>query len=127
MKPPYEYRAHLVRVIDGDTIDVIIDLGFGVMFGNERDPRRLRLADVDTPELRSRDAAEREQAQEAKQLVERLLGGLEAPLMIQTIKTRAGKERQTFGRYVAKVWFEMSGVWSCLNDRLIEEGYGSKG
>jgi len=127
----YTYRAELVRVIDGDTIDVIIDLGFGIMFGNERAPRRLRLAGIDTPELRSKDEAARAAAQTAKQFViDTLSRAFTSTLRIETIKTRKGVERQTFGRYVAKVWLSSKlDEWECLNDLLVTEGHAkvSKG
>ena len=51
----YEYRAKLLRVIDGDTVDVDIDLGFGVWMHKER----IRLYGIDTPESRTRDKVEK--------------------------------------------------------------------
>ena len=47
----YEYRCKIVKVIDGDTVDVDIDLGFGVWLHKER----IRLYGIDTPESRTRD------------------------------------------------------------------------
>lgn len=124
MIPPYEYKATLVRVIDGDTVDAIIDLGFGIMFGNDRAPQRLRFAGIDTPELNSKDPAERVRAEEAKQFVIDAFADSVSPFfMIKTIKTAAGKERQTFGRFVAKIYVEAEeGVWQCLNELLVSEG-----
>ena len=51
----YEYRCSIVKVIDGDTVDVDIDLGFGVWMTNER----VRLYGIDTPESRTRDLDEK--------------------------------------------------------------------
>ena len=51
----YEYRIKVVRVIDGDTVDVDIDLGFGVWMHKER----VRLYGIDTPESRTRDKVEK--------------------------------------------------------------------
>ena len=51
----YEYRCKVVRVIDGDTVDVDIDLGFGVWLHKER----VRLYGIDTPESRTRDLEEK--------------------------------------------------------------------
>ena len=51
----YEYRCNIVKIIDGDTVDVDIDLGFGVWMTNER----VRLYGVDTPESRTRDLEEK--------------------------------------------------------------------
>ena len=51
----YEYRCEITRVVDGDTVDVDIDLGFGVWLRDER----VRLVGVDTPESRTRDKVEK--------------------------------------------------------------------
>ena len=51
----YEYRCKIVRVVDGDTVDVDIDLGFGVWLHKER----VRLHGIDTPESRTRDLEEK--------------------------------------------------------------------
>ena len=60
----YEYKAKLVRVIDGDTIDCIIDLGFDV-----RLKERIRLKGIDTPETRTRDLEEKKRGFAAKERV----------------------------------------------------------
>jgi hypothetical protein len=51
----YEYRATLLKIVDGDTVDVDIDLGFGVVLSNQR----IRLYGIDTPESRTRDLEEK--------------------------------------------------------------------
>ena len=51
----YEYRCKIVKVIDGDTVDVDIDLGFGIWMRGER----VRLLGIDTPESRTRDLEEK--------------------------------------------------------------------
>ena len=51
----YEYKCKLVKVVDGDTIDVDIDLGFGVWMRNQR----IRLYGIDTPESRTSDKVEK--------------------------------------------------------------------
>ena len=51
----YEYRARLVKVVDGDTVDVDIDLGFGIWMKDER----VRIMGIDTPESRTRDKVEK--------------------------------------------------------------------
>ena len=51
----YEYRVKILRVVDGDTVDVDIDLGFGVWMHKER----VRLYGIDTPESRTRDLEEK--------------------------------------------------------------------
>jgi micrococcal nuclease len=51
----YEYRAKILRVVDGDTVDVDIDLGFGIVLANER----VRIMGIDTPESRTSDKTEK--------------------------------------------------------------------
>ena len=66
----FEYRCQVVRVIDGDTVDVDIDLGFGVWLKKER----VRLVGIDTPESRTRDLEEKKY--DAKGKFGRILGEL---------------------------------------------------
>ena len=66
----YEYRVKIVRVIDGDTVDVDIDLGFGIWIHNER----VRIMGIDTPESRTRDLVEKLFGLAAKARLEELLG-----------------------------------------------------
>ncbi len=58
----YEYRVKIVKVVDGDTVDVDIDLGFGVWLKKQR----IRLFGIDTPESRTRDKEEKKYGLAAK-------------------------------------------------------------
>ena len=60
----YEYRCKILKVIDGDTVDVDIDLGFGVWMHKER----VRLHGIDTPESRTRDLVEKKYGLEKNRL-----------------------------------------------------------
>lgn len=100
----YEYRARCVKVVDGDTFDFEVDLGFRIVH-----TIRVRLKDVDTPEMNSKNAAEREHAKEAKTLCIDLM--LEPcahvmcaghPVVIKTEKDKIG----IYGRYTAAVTLE---------------------
>ena len=62
----YEYKCKIVKIIDGDTVDVDIDLGFGVWLHKER----IRLYGIDTPESRTRDLEEKKYGLKAKEMVE---------------------------------------------------------
>ena len=64
----YTYKAKLMRVVDGDTVDAEIDLGFGVFM-----KQRIRLYGINTPESRTRDLEEKEKGLKAKARVEELL------------------------------------------------------
>ena len=101
----YEYECKIVRVVDGDTIDVDIDLGFNHWIHNER----IRLFGVDCPECRSRDKEEKAAGIAAKKFVTRRLqlGGT------YTVSTQ-GKGK--FGRYLGVISDEAGSV----NDALIE-------
>lgn len=113
-RPNYTYRAVLDRVIDGDTIDVWINLGFrSLVF------KRLRLIDIDTDELRDPLTERKERAQSAKARVEEILGNADR-IYVQTVLDATGK----FGRVLAWVWYEVDGKEPvCLNYQLLNEGY----
>ena len=66
----YEYRVNVVKVVDGDTVDVDIDLGFGVWLKDER----VRIMGIDTPESRTRDKVEKKFGLAAKARLKSLLG-----------------------------------------------------
>lgn len=87
------FRAVGQRAIDGDTIDVMIDLGF---FMYSYTP--IRIVDIDTGELRSSDPVERVMAKKAKSLVAEIIEG--KPLIVETVK-----QSPTFGRFVCEVYF----------------------
>jgi endonuclease YncB( thermonuclease family) len=66
----YNYKVKVVRVIDGDTVDVMIDLGFNVWIEN-----RIRLFGIDAPETRTKDLEEKEKGNASKVRLEELLSG----------------------------------------------------
>jgi micrococcal nuclease len=85
---PFVYNAILERVVDGDTIDVTLDLGFNVFLKKQR----CRLAGIDTPESRTRDLAEKKLGLEAKARLTELCG--------HTLKIKS-LGRGKFGRILA--------------------------
>ena len=87
----YEYRASIVKIIDGDTVDVDIDLGFNVVLKDER----VRIAGIDTPESRTRDLEEKKFGLAAKGRVKDLLGK-SCVLKTSINKKRRGYERQVW-------------------------------
>ena len=93
----YEYICKIVRVVDGDTVDVDIDLGFGVWMHNER----VRLHGIDTPESRTRDLEEKKFGLLAKDQVKHFLpeGSIQT---LVTVKDKVGK----FGRILGKFKIE---------------------
>jgi micrococcal nuclease len=107
----YKYKAKSVRVVDGDTIDLDIDLG---MFVHRFD--RTRLYGIDTPEIRGASKAEGLKSMEfVKTAVGEAMTAV--PLWVETFIDKNEK----YGRLLAKVWYEKSGVMVCLNDELCEQ------
>ena len=111
----YTFRGKCVNVVDGDTVDCLIDVGFGMYT-----KQRLRLHGVNTPEKRSKDPLEKELAKIAENYVAQMI--LDKDVMVQTYKD------DSFGRYLARVYIlreDEAEVYDCLNDLLIENGLGA--
>ena len=113
----YEYFVKEVKnVVDGDTIDVVIDLGFDILFAS-----RVRLAGIDTPESRTKDLAEKELGLKAKQFTEDWLVGRDW-VFVNTIPDKNDK----YGRVLAKIYSsdKIDDVaTACLNTDIIQSGY----
>lgn len=101
----YIYKAHVVDVYDGDTITVDIDLGLNTWIKGVK----LRLARIDTPELRG---TEREEGLRVRDYVRDMI--LDKDVIIQTFKDATGK----YGRYIVEVTINETN----LNDHLLENG-----
>jgi micrococcal nuclease len=109
----YEYRVKKVtNVVDGDTIDVEIDLGFNVSFSS-----RVRLAGIDTPESRTTDKAEKVLGLEAKEYLKSKIK--DAKLVV--IKTEKPDSSEKYGRILG--WLYVDGNTISINDQMIEDGY----
>lgn len=115
----YEYRCKVVKVIDGDTVDVDIDLGFGIWQMDER----VRIMGIDTPESRTRDKVEKKFGLAAKAKLKELLKGT------PTLKTQINKHGEDmkgkFGRILGDFKIER---WEnrpaeLVTDIMIAEGH----
>ena len=106
----YRYKAKLMRVVDGDTADAMIDLGFDVWIS-----QRLRFKGVDTWEKRTRDLQEKEKGILASEYTEKMLSKNNGEFTIQSY----GKGK--FGRVLAEIFIE--GEETSLNKLLIENGH----
>tara|TARA_B110000503_G_scaffold24933_1_gene39295 strand:- start:17223 stop:17624 length:402 start_codon:yes stop_codon:yes gene_type:complete len=109
----YEYYVkEVTKIVDGDTVDVIIDLGFDVMFKS-----RVRLAGIDTPESRTRDLDEKKLGLEAK---EYLKHAIESATDI-VIKTEKMNSSEKYGRILG--WIYLDGAETSINSEMVEKGY----
>ena len=107
----FSYRVNKVtKVVDGDTIDVIIDLGFDIMYKS-----RVRLFGIDTPESRTRDLVEKKYGLMSKDYLKEALKNAEKVV----IKTHKGEETGKFGRILGEIFCD--GV--NINQRMCEVGH----
>lgn len=110
----YDYKIkNVIKVVDGDTIDVDIDLGMNTIKANER----IRLAGIDTPESRTNDKFEKSLGIESKEYLKSKLK--EAKKII--IKTELPDSTEKYGRMLGWLYLDEDTV--SLNDHMIEEGY----
>ena len=115
----YWYKGKCVHVVDGDTLDISFSLGLGVYL-----ERRVRLSDIDTPEVYGvkKGSKEWKAGKKASLRVTELLLGDSYDLWINTIKDDTGK----YGRYLVKIYKEMDGDQICINDLLVREGFAKQ-
>jgi len=110
----YEYRAKVLKVIDGDTVDVDIDLGFGVVLTDER----VRIMGIDTPESRTRDKVEKKFGLASKARLKELLG---KTAILKTQINKNGEDMKgKFGRILGDF---VSVDGRMVTDILVEEGH----
>jgi len=109
----YEYYVRKVEgVVDGDTIDVLIDLGFDILFAS-----RVRLAGIDTPESRTKDLAEKALGLESKEYLKKHLKDAKSVI----IKTEKMDSSEKYGRILG--WLYINGDTESINDKMINDGY----
>ena len=115
----YKYRAKVLRIIDGDTMDVDLDLGFDVVLAKQR----VRLYGIDTPESRTRDKVEKKFGLISKDFVKK-----KCPVGSKVIiGTHVGDERGKFGRILGEVFAidkETNVIEeTSINRKMINESY----
>jgi len=109
----FDYMVKVTRVVDGDTIDVSVDLGFDIWHN-----ARVRMMGIDTPESRTRNLEEKALGLASKARLKELLKG-------QKVRLECSKEgKGKFGRILAEVvTIDKEGNEININNRLIEEGH----
>lgn len=109
----YQYFVKEVKnVVDGDTIDVVLDLGFNILYA-----QRVRLAGIDTPESRTTDLAEKALGIEAKEYLKKKLAGAKTVV----IRTEKLDSSEKYGRILG--WVYLDGSGESVNNQMIEDGY----
>lgn len=109
----YEYRVkQILGIVDGDTIDVDIDLGFSVSF-----TQRVRLAGIDTPESRTKDLTEKKLGLESKEFLKHSLEGAENVV----IRTEKPDSTEKYGRILG--WLFVNGESESLNQKMVNQGF----
>ena len=109
----FEYYVKSVdNVVDGDTIDVVIDLGFDILFKS-----RVRLAGIDTPESRTSDKAEKVLGLEAKEYLKKHIKAAKTV----TIRTEKMDSSEKYGRILG--WVYLDGESESINNKMIKDGY----
>jgi len=100
--------------VDGDTVDLDVDLGFGIKYA-----ARFRLARINTPELHSKNPEEREKAKQAKQFVINWFQKYNNKCIIKTIHTKKGNDKKgKYGRFLVYIFDPKQK--ECLNTLLIQ-------
>ena len=112
-RDPYIYRIkNIFLVVDGDTIDADIDLGFSISL-----EKRIRLAGIDTPESRTTDLKEKALGLESKEWLKKKVEGAKNIL----IKTELPDSTEKYGRIIGHLFINNEST--SLNDQMIVEGY----
>jgi micrococcal nuclease len=118
----YIYKAELIRVVDGDTVELMIDLGF-----DTSRKERFRLYGIDAPEIRTKEG------KAAKAWLSEALQPLE-PIYVQTIQLETKAKRDKYGRFLAVLYDELPALIpivrhihsASINARMITEGHAKE-
>lgn len=105
----YKYKVEVTRVVDGDTVDVDIDLGFGMCYKKQR----VRLMGIDTPESRTRDLEEKFYGKQSKKFLSSVLKG--------KVVTLLSHDKGKFGRIIGELFVEGNDM--SVNQLMIRENH----
>lgn len=106
----YFYKARVIRIYDGDTIFLDIDLGLSTFVKSEK----IRLARINAPELRG---PEKEKGKEARDFLKDLMS--RKNILLETIKDKKGK----YGRYLGEIWIETENGFENVNELMVKNGH----
>ncbi len=109
----YEYKVNIIKVVDGDTVDVDIDLGFGMWIKDER----VRMMGIDTPESRTRDKVEKKFGLASKEKLKSILGKK------AILKTQVNKKGEDMKGKFGRILGDFIVGNKMATQILIDEGY----
>jgi micrococcal nuclease len=116
----HEYKCKILRVVDGDTVDIDIDLGFGIWVHKER----VRIMGIDTPESRTRDLVEKAFGLAAKEYLKTLLPADSMKILKTEVDKKGGDKKGKFGRVLGDFFVEPTNAGpQRVTDLLIEAGH----
>ena len=118
----YQYNCRIDRVVDGDTVDVDIDLGFDVWLKKQR----IRLYGVDTPESRTRDLEEKKHGLMAKKFVEEYLPVGSKQILQTKMDDARGKFGRILGEFVIELEWEGKVIPTTVNEQLVKKHHAVK-
>ena len=108
----YHYPCKIIKIVDGDTVDVDIDLGFGVWMRNQR----IRMYGIDAPESRTSNQTEKVYGVASKRFLEGMCDDKNG-LVLRTHKDKKGK----FGRILGELWRTTDYADQSINEYMIEK------
>lgn len=109
----YTYKAEVIRVVDGDTVDFMVDLGL-----NQFRQIRVRLYGINAPEVRG---DERQAGLASKAFLEEFIRDRDG-LYIKTFKDKKGK----YGRYLADIYVKAANTWHNVNTVMVSQGFAER-
>jgi len=110
----YRYKVYVTKIVDGDTVDVDIDLGFGMIYKKQR----VRMMGIDTPESRTRDLEEKFYGKASKANLKKILNGKDVELV--------SHDKGKFGRILGdfQVYYAEQDRWCMVTEIMFAEGHG---
>jgi micrococcal nuclease len=121
VKCDYIYKVSEAEVVDGDTVDLLLDLGFDVFLR-----QRVRLRGIDTPESRTSDPIEKIYGNLSKQKItewcKKKTSGTDDGCTIE-LRCQNNNSREKFGRVLGEIWVSESGIWTNVNLWMCSNAY----
>lgn len=111
----FEYKCKIDRVVDGDTVDLWVDLGFKIQIHE-----RFRLYGINAPESRTKDLTEKMAGIAATKFLVELLHNMTGDLVVTTLKDKKGK----YGRWIGTLWMDRgTDMEMNINEEMVSVGH----